>query len=158
MLTPAQIKAAYFELRQNCFQFVFVCACFLFVCLFFTLWGCAPCLRACFDAMLLPQSSQYPNPSEGADSICGQMPGDKGCLMSGVTNSGRVWRKAPESDARSVPSPHTSSLAFRHPSSKLCRNFDDTEGPLLVFSHLFTENCPFESHAVGNLRKICEKC
>ena len=70
------------------------------------------------------------------------MPGDKECHFSGVTSSGRVWRKAPESDAWSVPSPHTSSLAFRHPSSNICRNFDDIEGSLLVFSHLFTEIAP----------------
>ena len=92
--------------------------------------------------MLLPQSSQYLNLSEGADSVCGQMPGDKGCIMSGVTSSGRIWRKAPESDAWSVPSPHTSSLAFLHLSSNICRNLDDTEGSLLVFSHLFTEIAP----------------
>ena len=30
------------------------------------------------------------------------MRGDKECPFSGVTKSGRVWRKVPESDARSV--------------------------------------------------------
>ena len=30
------------------------------------------------------------------------MSGDKECPFSGVTKSGRVWRKVPESDARSV--------------------------------------------------------
>ena len=30
------------------------------------------------------------------------MRGDKECPFSGVTKSGRVWRKMPESDARSV--------------------------------------------------------
>ena len=33
----------------------------------------------------------------------GQLRGDKECPFSGVTRSGRVWRKVPESDARSVP-------------------------------------------------------
>ena len=53
--------------------------------------------------MLFPeQSYQYPNPSEGADPVGGQLRGDKQCPFSGVTNSGRVWRKVPENDARSV--------------------------------------------------------
>ena len=34
--------------------------------------------------------------------INGQLRGDKECPFSGVTKSGRVWRKVPESDARSV--------------------------------------------------------
>ena len=36
-----------------------------------------------------------------ADGVGGQLPGDKECPFSGVTKSGRVWRKVPESDARS---------------------------------------------------------
>ena len=56
-------------------------------------------------ARLLLQSYQYPNLSEGADRVGGQLRGDKECPFSGVTKSGRVWRKVPESDARSlVPS------------------------------------------------------
>ena len=39
---------------------------------------------------------------EGADRVGGQLRGDKECPFSGVTSSGRVWRKVPESDARSV--------------------------------------------------------
>ena len=35
-------------------------------------------------------------------SLPGQLRGDKECPFSGVTKSGRVWRKVPESDARSV--------------------------------------------------------
>ena len=53
-------------------------------------------------AMLFPQSYKYPNLSEGTDHISGQMQGDKECPFSGITSSGRVWRKVPESDARSV--------------------------------------------------------
>ena len=52
--------------------------------------------------MLLPQSYQYPNLSEGVDYIGGQLRGDKECPFSGVTKSGRVWRKVPESGAQSV--------------------------------------------------------
>ena len=48
------------------------------------------------------QSYQYPNLSEGADRVAGQLRGDKECAFSGVTKSGRVWRRMPESDARSV--------------------------------------------------------
>ena len=47
---------------------------------------------------MLPQSYQYRNLSEGADSVGGQLCGDKECPFSGVTKSGRVWRKVPESD------------------------------------------------------------
>ena len=35
-------------------------------------------------------------------SVHGQLRGDKECPFSGVTKSGLVWRKVPESDARSV--------------------------------------------------------
>ena len=35
-------------------------------------------------------------------SVDGQLRGDKECPFSGVTKSGRVWRKVPESDAGSV--------------------------------------------------------
>ena len=55
----------------------------------------------CFGARLLLQSYQYLNFSEGADRVGRQLRGDKGAF-GGVTKSGRVWRKVPESDARSV--------------------------------------------------------
>ena len=48
------------------------------------------------------QSYQYPNLSEGTGHVGGQLCGDKECSFSGVTKCGRVWRKVPESDARSV--------------------------------------------------------
>ena len=48
------------------------------------------------------ECDQYPNLSEGADRVGGQLRGDKECPFCGVTKSGRVWRKVPESDARSV--------------------------------------------------------
>ena len=53
----------------------------------------------CFHS---PIYSQYPNLSEGADRVGGQLRGDKECPFSGVAKSGRVWRKVPESGARSV--------------------------------------------------------
>ena len=40
---------------------------------------------------------QYLNLPEGADRVGGQLRGDKECPFSGVTKSGRVWRKVPES-------------------------------------------------------------
>ena len=85
--TPAEIKPESFESRRNSF---------------FTRGGCVSCLRACLGTRLLPQSYQYPNLSEGADRVAGQLRGDKLCPFSGLTKSGRVWRKVPESDARSV--------------------------------------------------------
>ena len=45
---------------------------------------------------------QYPNLSEGADRVGGQLRGDIECPFRDVTDSGRVWRKVPESDARSL--------------------------------------------------------
>ena len=44
-----------------------------------------------------------PNPFKGCWRVSGQLRGDKECPFSGVTQSGRVRRKVPESDARSVP-------------------------------------------------------
>ena len=60
------------------------------------------CVRAW---ALVPQSYQYPNLWEGADRVGGQLRGDKECPFSGVTKSGRVWRKVPESGARSLALP-----------------------------------------------------
>ena len=60
------------------------------------------CLRAYLGARLLPHLYQYPNLSEGADRVAGLLRRDKECRFSGVTKSARVWRKVPESDARSV--------------------------------------------------------
>ena len=40
--------------------------------------------------------------SEGADRVAGQLRGDKEYPFSGVTKSGRVWRKVPESGAQSL--------------------------------------------------------
>ena len=48
------------------------------------------------------QSYWYPNLSEGTDRVGGQLHGDKECPFSGVTKSGRVLKKVPESGARSV--------------------------------------------------------
>ena len=69
--------------------------------LFFTRDEGASCLRACLGTRLLLQFYQYPNLSEGADRVGGQLRGDKKCPFSGVTKSGRVWRKVPESGTRS---------------------------------------------------------
>ena len=46
-----------------------------------------------------------PNLLEGAGHVGGQLCGDEECPFSGVTKCGRVWRKVPESDARSVAWP-----------------------------------------------------
>ena len=116
LLTPAQIKPKSFESRRNSF----------FSSLF--LPGVDMSHVYVLGARLLPQSYQYPNSkhwfttsflqegagkrcsecdqypnlSEGADRVGGQLRGDKECHFSGVTKSGRIWRKVPESDARSV--------------------------------------------------------
>ena len=84
---PDQIKPKSFESKRNSFC---------------TRGGCASCLRGCLGTRLLPQSCECPNLSEGVDRVGGQLRGDKECPFSGVTKSGSVWRKVPESDARSV--------------------------------------------------------
>ena len=107
-LTPAQIKPKSSELRWNSF--------------FFTQGGCTSCLRGCLGAKLLPLSYQYPNLLEGTDRIHGQLCRDNECPFSGITKSGRVWRKIPESNAQSVPLPdvlflwHVTYSSFVHRS------------------------------------------
>ena len=119
--------------------------------LFLTRGGCASCLRACLGARLLLQL--YQNLSEGADRVGGQLRGDKECPFSGVTKSGRVWRKVLESDARSVGcfyshiSTHTPSIAFRHPPPNSARFSYATEGVLFISAQL-------SSDAVSALRKV----
>ena len=82
LLTPAEIKPKSFESRRN-FFYTGVDASHA--------WA-----LGCFHSL-----------SEGADRVGGQLRGDKECPFSGVTKSGRVWRKVPESDARSVISTQT---------------------------------------------------
>ena len=79
-LTPAEIKPKSFESRRNSF-------------FFFTRGGCVSCLRVCLGARLLLQSYQYPNLSEGADRVAGQLRGDKECSFSGVT---KIWQSLEE--------------------------------------------------------------
>ena len=43
-----------------------------------------------------------PDLQEGADSVGGQIGGDKEFPFSGVTSSGRVWKEVLDSDDRSV--------------------------------------------------------
>ena len=81
---------------------------------FFYPGGCASCLRACLGARLLRQSYQYPNLSEGADRVGGRLRRDKECPFSGVTKSGRVWTKVPESGARSVGRSMTTGVQLAH--------------------------------------------
>ena len=55
------------------------------------------CMLGCYVASTVLLGLNLP---EGADSVVGQLRGDKECPF--VTNSGRVWRKVPESDVQSV--------------------------------------------------------
>ena len=64
----------------------------------FTRGGCVSCLRGCLGTTVILVSEL----SEGADRVVGQLHGNKEWPFSGVTKYGRVWRKVPESDARSV--------------------------------------------------------
>ena len=95
LLTPAQIKPKSFESGRNFFLLPRVDASHVYV----RAW-----------ALGFFQSYQYPNLSKGADGVGGQLRGDKECPFSDITKSGRVWRKVPESDARSVPRTAISTL------------------------------------------------
>ena len=84
LFTPAQIRPKSFELRRNSLFLPGVDGAHVYV----RVW-----MLGCFYSL-----------SEGADRVGGQLCGDKECPFSGVTKSGRVWRKVPESDDRSVGS------------------------------------------------------
>ena len=65
------------------------------------------------------QRNALPLGQTGSLRVSRQLRGNKECLFSGVTKSGRVWRRVPESDARSVPSTyshvlHSSRIASFH--------------------------------------------
>ena len=51
------------------------------------------------------QSARRAHSTHSTDSVGGQLRGDKECPFSGVTKPGRIWRKVPESDVRSVSRP-----------------------------------------------------
>ena len=89
LLTPTQIKPESFESRRNFFVVVVVLPGVDAFHVYVRAW-----------TLGFFQSYQYQNFSEGADRVGGQLRGDKECPFSGVSKSGRVWRKAPESDAR----------------------------------------------------------
>ena len=90
LLTPAQIKPKSFESRRNSLFFlpvvdtphVYVRA-----------WA-----LGCFYSHISTRTFRRALTA----SLHGQLRGDKECPFSGVTKSGRVWRKVPESGARSV--------------------------------------------------------
>ena len=131
VLTPAQLKPKSLESRRNSFFSSF-----------FTRGGCASCLRACLGARLLPQSYQYPNLSEGVDRVGGQLRGDKECPFSGVTKSGRVWRKVLASGARCVLPVQTllrypySSRVQSHASISVCTlEIPNTDSHIPLFGH-----------------------
>ena len=88
LLTPAQIKPKSFESRQNLF-------------LFFTRGGCASVyVRAwalgCFHSLTSTRTFRRAL-TASLDSYA-----EIRVPFSGLTKSGRVWRKVPESDVRSV--------------------------------------------------------
>ena len=88
LLTPAQVKPKSFESSWNFFFLPGMDASHVYV----HAWA-----LVCFHSLISTQIL-----SEGADCVGGQLHGDKEYPFSGVTKSGRVWMKVPESDARSV--------------------------------------------------------
>ena len=88
LLTPAQIKPISFESRQNSFFFIpRVDAPHVYV----RAWA-----LGCFHSLISTQTF-WKALTTSVDS-CMEIE----CPFSGVTKSGRVWRKLPESDAQSV--------------------------------------------------------
>ena len=93
LLTPAQIKP---KIVLNRDRTLFSLSLSLFFFFFFSSSsrrGGVSCSRACLGARFFPQLYQYPNLSEGADRVDGQLLGDKEYPFSGITKSRRVWRK-----------------------------------------------------------------
>jgi len=72
----------------------------------------------------------YPNLLEGADHVAGQLHGDKEYPFSGVTKSGRVWRRVPKSNAQSGT--HTHNLLTHLPQPP----------PPHIHTHVGTELTP----------------
>ena len=72
----------------------------------------------------------------------------------------QLWQWLKEGCRKSVlgvwsKRPHTPCLAFRHPSSKLCRNWlHHWKGTLLIFAHLFTET----GHAIEGGGHFLSSC
>ena len=85
---PAQMKPKLFESRWTSFFLSGVDAPHVYV----HAWAIG-----CFHSLISTQTF-----SEGTDRVGGQLCGDKECPFSGITKSGRVWRKVPESNAWSV--------------------------------------------------------
>ena len=83
---------------------------FYFYIYFFIFLPRASCLHACLDAMLLPQSYQYPNLLEGTDSISEQLDRDEEWSFSGITNSGSLEKSVSECVWYRHP-PHNGSVA-----------------------------------------------
>ena len=95
LLTPAQIKPKSFESRRNSSLFSFsflpgVDAPHVYV----RAWA-----LGCFYSHISTQTFRRALTASRVDT---EMRGDKECPFSDVTKSGRVWRKVPESDARSL--------------------------------------------------------
>ena len=66
---------------------------------------CVLCHYVAFTVLLVPRLL------EGTDSVGEQLHGNKECPFRGVTNSGRVWRKVPESNAWSMFNTDCSDIA-----------------------------------------------
>ena len=122
--------------------------------------------------MLLLQSYQYPNLSEGADRVGGQLRGDKEYPFSGVTKSSSLeegaGKRCSECDYSSVPhSPSdtlTQSLCHICPSvtlTHLSLSHTDTQSichtcPSVTLAHLFLcHTCP--SVTLTHL-SLCHTC
>ena len=96
LLTPAEIKPKSFEWRRNLLSFCFVLSFVFYPRRTRLMFRCV--LRRYFASTDLVLVN-----SRGVDCVGGLLLEDKECLaFSGVTSTGSVWRKWPESYARSV--------------------------------------------------------
>ena len=105
--SAAQIKPKSFEWRRNFFFLFF----FFFFFFFYPGRGASyvyvgAWALGCFHSLISLITQNLREALNVSVDSCAK--------INGVTSSGRVWRKVPESGARSVGSRHTPSITFRH--------------------------------------------
>ena len=106
LLTPAQIKSKSFESRRNSFLFLFVC--FLFTGVdaphvYVRAWA-----LGCFHSLISTRTFRRALTASAVNCAEIEFP------FSGVTSSGRIWRKVTESDG-GTNSKHRFTTSFLQP-------------------------------------------
>ena len=104
--------------------------------LFFTRGGCVSCLHVCLGARLLLRSHISTHIFwRVLTALLDSCVKIKECPFSGVTKSDRVWRKVPESDARSVGTAMSLCSLPMKCKKTLVHNVTDTSAKNAGFVH-----------------------